>query len=125
MSIGIFGEMTLNKRRKAYLRVNATSPQTPYSLFQLPMQCQPGDCQSRAIQIERIDSLLRLVDRDPRVMASLHIHTNLETVKTLLKTKDARESRNLVWCQDQTVYESVALTLITAKIIGQGWAVTV
>src|SRR5712691_4327295 len=51
MPVGISGEMTLNKRRKAYLRVNTTSPQAHYSLFQLPVQRQAGGCQSRAIQI--------------------------------------------------------------------------
>jgi hypothetical protein len=118
MPVGIFGKMTLSKRRKAYLRVNTTSAQTHYSLFQLPVQRQPGGCQPRTIEIERINSLLRLVDRDPSVMASLLIHTNLESVRTLFKTKDTRESRDLVWRQDQTVYNSVALTLITAQIIG-------
>jgi len=58
-------------------------------------------------------------------MASLLIHTNLKSIRMLLKTKEARESRELVWCQNQTVYDSIALTLITAKIIGQGWAVPV
>jgi hypothetical protein len=89
------------------------------------VQRQPGGCQSRAIQIECFDSLLSLVDRDTGCIASLFIHTDLEPVRMLLETKDTRESRDLVWCQDQTVYNSVALALITAKIVWQGWAVLI
>jgi hypothetical protein len=58
-------------------------------------------------------------------MASLFIHTDLESVRMLLKTKYARESRDLVWRQDQTVYDSVALTPIAAKIVWQRWAVPI
>ena len=87
MPVGVFGQMTLNKRRKAYLRGNTTSPQAHDSLFQLPVQRQPGGCQSRAIQIEFFNSPLSFVDRDPSVMASLLIHTDLKSIRTLLKTK--------------------------------------
>jgi len=57
---------------------------------------------------------LGLVDRDISCIASLLIHTDFESIRTLLKTKYAWESRELVWCQDQTVYDSVALALIAA-----------
>jgi len=58
-------------------------------------------------------------------MASLLIHTDLESVRTLLKAKYTWKSRDLVWCQHETVYNSVALALITAKIVWQGWAVLI
>jgi hypothetical protein len=53
----------------------------------MPVQRQPPGCQSRAMQIGRINSPLSLVDRDASVMASLLIHTDLKSIRTLLKTK--------------------------------------
>jgi len=56
-------------------------------------------------------------------MTSLLIHTDLESVRTLLKTKYARESRDLVRRQNQTIYDAITLALIAAQIVRQGWTV--